>query len=139
MKNVFILAFVFGFLFSTSAFAQNIENVKKETTVKKVTVKDTDVQTVIEKDVKEEVSVVKVEGTDKVNQKSEDVVVKEVKTQTVDVVTEGTNKENKAKLETKKNKEYERVDGQQRGAPVQTGDEVPTKPLKQDQKKKGDG
>ena len=130
MKNVFILAFVFGFLFSTSAFAQNIENVKKETTVKKVTVKDTDVQTVIEKDVKEEVSVVKVEGTDKVNQKSEDVVVKEVKTQTVDVVTEGTNKENK---------EYERVDGQQRGAPVQTGDEVPTKPLKQDQKKKGDG
>jgi predicted metal-dependent peptidase len=139
MKKVPIIAIVFGLIFSTTVFAQNIENVKKETTVKTVTVKDTDVQTVVEKDVEEKVSVIKVEGTDKINQASEDQVIKEVKTKSLDVVEEGENKENQKRLDKMKKEEAKRIDGQQRGVPVQTEGDVPAKPLVKDKKKKGDG
>lgn len=138
MKKVSLLAVVFGLMFSTTAFAQNIENVKKETTVKKVTVKDTDVSTVVEKDIKEEVTAVKVEGSDKTNQTSENVIVRDTKTQTVDVVSEGVNKENQAKLEAKKKEEASRIDGQQRGVPIQTKDDSQTKPLINENKLRGD-
>jgi len=139
MKKILILAVVFGLTFSSTAFSQNNENIKKETTVKKVTVKDTGVKTIVEKDVKEEVSVVKVEGTEKTNQDSEVQVVKDVKTTSVNVVDEGVNLENQAKLEKEKKKEYERIDGQQRGVPIQTSDDVQAKPLKKEKSKKDDG
>lgn len=139
MKKISILAVAFGLIFSTTVFAQNIENVKKETTVKKVTVKDTGVKTVVEKDIDEEVSVTKVEGTEKINQTSKEEVIKDVKTKSLDVVDEGVNVENQAKLEKEKKKEYERINAQQRGEPAQTKDETPVKPPLKEKKKKGDG
>lgn len=145
MKINSIFAVVLGLLFSSTAFSQVNENVVKETTVKKVTVKDTDVKTFVETEVKEESALIIVEGTDEVNQSSDEMVVKEVKKTSVEVVNEGVNKENQAKLEKKKKEEYQRIDGQQRGVPIQTDEDVQAKPLKkekpavQEKKKKSDG
>lgn len=145
MKNTSMLAVAIGLLFSAGAFAQNIENVTKETTVKKVTVKDTDVKTEVQTDVKKEVSTLSVEGSDSVNQATETIVLEDAKTRSVEVIKEGANLENQARLEKQKKEQYERVDGQQRGIPIKTDEDVQVKPLKkekpavQEKKKKSDG
>jgi hypothetical protein len=150
MKKVPILAVVFSLIFSFTAFSQNIENVQKETTVKKVTVKDTDVKTIVEKEVSEEVATLTVEGTEKVNQSSEAVVIKDAESKSVDVVDGGVNIENQAKLEKQKKEEqiklekqkkeaYDQIDGKQKATPVQKEQEILVKPPKKEKKKKSDG
>lgn len=132
MKKISIYTLIFGLLFSTAAFSQINENVQKETTVKKVTVKDTNVQTIIEKEVDESVETVEVEGSNETNQKSEGKNVKNKKVKVVDVIEEGENKENQKSLDQVKKEEAKRMDTQK--------ENVHSKPIPAatNKKKKGD-
>ncbi len=97
--------------------AQNNENKKKETTVEKVTVVGTDVETVSKTDVDTEKSIVKVEGTEETNQSSREEKVVDQKTTKIDV--------------DKKRDDGTAIDGIQRGKPT----EVATKEVMIDGKK----
>lgn len=137
MKNTAILLMLISFLFSFNSYSQNIENKKKETIEKKVTVKDTNVETIVEKEVDEEVNVVEVEGTNKTNQASEEKTKKDQKIKVVEVVEKGKNEENQKQLEKMKKEEAERIDGQQRGVPVQTKKDTTTVVMQKEKAQKG--
>jgi|SRR5690606_38225854 len=132
MKTISFYTLIFGLLFSTATFSQINENVQKETTVKKVTIKDTNVQTIVEEEVDESVEVVEVEGTSETNQKSDEKTVKNQKVKVVDVIDEGENEENQKNLEKVKKDDAKRMEAQQQ--------EVPSKPIPTatNKKKKGD-
>src|SRR5690606_13827799 len=131
MKKISIYTLVFGLLFSTAAFSQINENVQKETTVKKVTIKDTNVQTIVEKEVDESVEVVEVEGTNETNQKSDEKTVKNQKLKVVDVIDEGENEENQKNLEKVKKEEAKKMEAQQQ--------EMTSKPIPTQTNKKTKG
>ncbi len=140
MKHIVISTLVICLFAITGMQAQVNENVKKETTVKKVTVKDANVETIVDEEVDEKKSVIKVEGTDETNQKSEEVVVTDQVSKSVKVEEKSVNIENEEELKKlkKKEEEYKRVDGQQRGVPVSSDDE-PQPQLKTKSKKDGGG
>lgn len=104
MKNLCLLAvlIIFG---SLTSYAQKNENVVKETVTEKVTVKDDEtVKTLVKSDVKEVISEVAVEGTDKREQSASEVVVDDRSAvKTAIKVTE--NEENKAALSELKSQE----------------------------------
>lgn len=122
MKITVLITFVFSLLFVTNVEAQKNENVKKETTVKKVTVKDTNIETVVDKEVKETKSKLKVKGSKETNQDADEVIVKDQKIKTVEVIEKDENLENKAAIEKAKLEKGERVDGKQRGKPLKVSD-----------------
>lgn len=75
MKKV-ILTILGVFVLSATVFAQDVENVKRETVVEKVIVKDdATVKTVTTEDVNEVKSTVKLEGTGKKEQSSTEEVI----------------------------------------------------------------
>lgn len=128
MKRVEILTLIFAIFTFIGLQGQVNENVKKETTVKKVTIKDTNIETVVDKEVKEIKSIIKVEGTDETNQNSEEVIVSDEKNFSVEVKEKEINVENQKQLEKLKNEEIKRIDGQQRGIPIQTDADTIEKP-----------
>lgn len=103
MKNLMLMMIV---LLPFAISAQNNENKKKETTVEKVTVVGTDVETISKTDVDTEKSVVKVEGTTETNQSSREEKVVDDKVTKVDV--------------DKKRDDGQTIDGVQRGKPTLT-------------------
>lgn len=71
-----ILTLTGVFIFSAIIFAQDVENVKSESVVEKITIKDdTTVKTVITEDVNEVKSTVILEGTGKKEQSSSEEVI----------------------------------------------------------------
>src|SRR5690606_20860432 len=71
-----ILTLTGVFIFSAAVFAQDVENVKSESVVEKVTIKDdTTVKTVITEEVNEVKSAVILEGTGKKEQSSTEEVI----------------------------------------------------------------
>ncbi|MCR9182755.1 MAG: hypothetical protein NXH73_07500 [Flavobacteriaceae bacterium] len=138
MKRTTLVTIIIALFSLVGLQAQVNENVKKETTVKKVTVKDTNVETLIDKEVKETKSVIKVEGTDKTNQNSEEVIVSDEKKMSVELVEKELNLENQKELDRLKKEETKRIDGQQRGVPVKTDEDTIEKP-KMSTKSKKDG
>ncbi|WP_339611246.1 hypothetical protein [uncultured Planktosalinus sp.] len=122
MKITVLITMVFSLLFVTNVEAQKNENVKKETTVKKVTVKDTNTETVVDKEVKETKSKLKVKGSKETNQDADEVIVKDQKIKTVEVIEKDENLKNKAAIEKAKLEKGERVDGKQRGKPLKVSD-----------------
>ncbi len=118
MKSKIFIAFVFSFLTVLGIQAQNNENVKKETTVKKVTVKDTDVETVVDKEVKETKSKLEVAGSEATNQESKDVLVKDTKVKSIEIEEKRENLENNANLEKSKLQKANSADSLQRVVPM---------------------
>lgn len=103
MKNLMLMMIV---LMPFAINAQNNENKKTETTVEKVTIKDTDVETVTKTNVDTEKSVLKVEGTNETNQSShEEKQVDEINS--------------RVEVDTTRD-DVERIDGVQRGKPLLT-------------------
>lgn len=140
MKYTKILTFVLALFAFAGLQAQENENVKKETTVKKVTVKDANVETVIGKEVKLTKSVINVEGNSDTNQNSEEVIVKDEKKQSVELGEKKLNIENQKDLEKLKKEENKMIDGQQRGEPIEAEKEVKAKSkLTVKSKKEGGG
>jgi hypothetical protein len=82
MKNLILMMIA---LLPFAISAQNNENKKQETTVEKVTVVGTDVETISKTDVDTEKSVIKVEGTTETNQNSREEKLVDEKTSSVDV------------------------------------------------------
>ncbi len=104
MKNLVLIMMIVLLPFAINA--QNNENKKTETTVEKVTVVGTDVDTISKTDVDTEKSVIKVEGTTETNQSTrEDKLVDE--------------KKSKVNVDTTRD-DAERIDGVQRGKPLLT-------------------
>ncbi len=136
MRHTALVTLFFALFSLVGLQAQVNENIKKETTVKKTTVKDTNVETVIDKEVKQTKSVIKVEGTEDTNQNSEEVIVSDEKNHTVEVIEKEVNIENEKALEELKKEQVERIDGQQRGIPVQTDADVIEKPKPSNKTKK---
>lgn len=128
MKRIVITTLVIGLFSFAGLQAQINENVKKETTLKKVTVKDTNVETIVDKEVDEKRSVIKVEGTDETNQNSEELIISGEKNYSVEVIDKELNVENQKDLDKLKKEENERIDGQQRGVPIQTDADTLQKP-----------
>jgi|GEM_PF-4963436 len=128
MKSNTIVGLIFALFSFIGLQAQVNENVKKETTVKKVTVKDTNVETIIDKEVEETKSIISVEGTSETNQDSEEVIVSDKKNHKVELVEKEVNLENQNKLDELKKEENKRIDGQQRGVPIQTDADSLEKP-----------
>ncbi|MEX0996040.1 MAG: hypothetical protein WDZ45_03200 [Flavobacteriaceae bacterium] len=139
MKRTAIVTLIFALFSFIGLQAQVNENVKKETTVKKVTVKDTNVETVVDKEVEETKSVLKVEGTEDTNQNSEEVIVSDEKNYTIEVIEKEVNLENQKDLEKLKKEENKRIDGQQRGVPIQTDADSIAKPKVSSKTKKEGG
>lgn len=123
MKYTLILALVVSMASISEIQAQINENVKEETTVEKVTIKDTNVETIVNKEIDSEKSVIKVEGTDKINQESKVEVVTDQVSKSIDVENKHLNTENEKDLKKMKKEEYKRVDGQQRVVPVLSKDQ----------------
>ena len=128
MKRIVILILTFCIFALTGMYAQVNENVKKETTIKKVTIKDTNIEKIVDKEVEEIKSVIKVDGTDETNQNSEEVIVSDEKNFSVEVKEREINVENQKQLEKLKNEATKRIDGQQRGVPIQTDADTIEKP-----------
>lgn len=118
MKSKLFISFVFSFLTVMGIQAQDNENIKKETTVKKVTVKDTDIETVVNKEVKETTSKLEVEGSEATNQESKEVLVKDTKVKSMEVVEKKENFENKVNLEKSKLHKADSVDSLQLVVPM---------------------
>ncbi len=128
MKRIVITTLVIGLFSFAGLHAQINENVKKETTLKKVTVKDTNVETIVDKEVDVKRSVIKVEGTDETNQNSEEVIISDEKNYSVELIEKELNAENQKDLDRLKKEEIIRIDGQQRGVPIQTDADTLEKP-----------
>jgi hypothetical protein len=128
MKRIVITSLVLALFSFTGIQAQVNENVKKETTVKKVTVKDTNVETIVDKEVEEKRSVIQVEGTTATNQNSEEVIVTDKLSKSVKVEEKGVNVENEKDLDKLRKEEVKRIDGQQRGVPIKSDDQIDPKP-----------
>ncbi|MEX2349528.1 MAG: hypothetical protein WD554_01495 [Flavobacteriaceae bacterium] len=101
MKNLMLMMIVF-LPFAISA--QSNENKKQETTVEKVTVVGTDVETISKTDVDTEKSVIKVEGTTETNQNAREEKMVNEKTSRIDVDSVRD--------------DGETIDGVQRGTPT---------------------
>lgn len=138
MKRIVILTLSFCIFALTGIYAQVNENVTKETTVKKATIKDTNVETIVNQEVDEKKSVIKVEGTDKTNQESKEEVISDEVSKSVSVEAKTVNTENEKDLKKLKEEEYKRIDGQQRGVPLPL-DGQPQPKLKTKSKKDGRG
>lgn len=126
MKRIAILTFM---LFTFAGLQSQVnENIKKETTVKKVTVKDTNIETVIDKEISKSKSVINVEGTNEMNQESNEIKVSDETKHTIVVKEKVLNVENQNQLEKLKKEETKQIDGQQRGVPVQTDADTKVSP-----------